>query len=324
MSRLLPGFRPAHRRSPSWRCCGRCSAASRSCRADRFELEVYRDQLAEVERDRERGLIRPERRARRGSRSSAGCCGSPAAVEAPARRRPAAGRGAGAGGGAAGADLAPHALRRPRLAAACPTSPLAQRQEPPPAIPSQPDVAADGGAGLEARLATVAGRSRGLADARPVAGGAGQSPGAVEAFRRAQALAPNDPGAIGGLGRGADDGAGGVMHGRGQGACSSGWPRSSRATRGRISIWAGPTSRPASHQARPGPLAPPARGDPGRRALAPAGGRGASRPRPGELRPRPDDGAGGRSPPPPAAPRPQPSRGRGRRGRRCRRTSRWR
>ena len=165
---------------------------------ERFELAVYRDQLAEVDRDLERGLVAvDEARAAR--------------LEIERRLL----RAAGTAEAAAGADPGPGrrgvvlaaALLVPILAATfyaalgspgMPDRPLAMRQDLKPENPAGPDVQ-QMVARLEARLAQspndrqgwlMLGRSRGVL---------GDPVGAAEAFRHALALADDDPAAIGGL-----------------------------------------------------------------------------------------------------------------------------
>jgi cytochrome c-type biogenesis protein CcmH len=174
-----------------------------------FEVEVYRDQLAEIEHDRERGVIGPEEA--RGGR-----------LEVERRLLRAAGQGPEAPAESGAGNrllLLAAALLVPTLAAALyaglgspslPDQPLAQRQDETPQAPGQPDVQKMV-ANLEARLAQtpddlegwlMLGRSRGVL---------GSSQGAAEAFRRALALSANDPRAIGGLGEALTDVAGGVV-----------------------------------------------------------------------------------------------------------------
>jgi cytochrome c-type biogenesis protein CcmH len=175
---------------------------------DRFERAIYRDQLLEVERDRARGLI-PEEQARAARLEIERRLLRAAAVEQPSED---------SGPGRRGVVLAA-ALLVPLLATtlyatlgspSLPDQPLLARQDEPPPQQQPPDVA-EMVARLEARLADapedlegwlMLGRSRAVM---------GNLPGAVEAFRRAQALAPNDPGAIGGLAEALTTGGGGVM-----------------------------------------------------------------------------------------------------------------
>ncbi len=174
-----------------------------------FEIEVYRDQLAEIERDRERGVIGPEEA--RGGR-----------LEIERRLLRAAGQGAEAPAEVGTGNrllLLATALLVPTLAAglyavlgspSLPDLPLAQRQDEGPQTPGQPDVQKMV-ANLEARLATspddlegwlMLGRSRGVL---------GNPQGAADAFRRALTLSANDPRAIGSLGEALTDIAGGVV-----------------------------------------------------------------------------------------------------------------
>ena len=159
-----------------------------------FELEIYRDQLAEIERDRERGLIAPEEA--RAARLEIERRLLRVADEAEAVPAEAPGRGRGPV--LAAALLVPilgagfyAALGSPEL----PDQPLALRQQQSPDMPDVEQMVAR----LEARLAEkpddlegwlMLGRSRAAL---------GNSHGAVEAFRRAQSLAPDDPRSVAGL-----------------------------------------------------------------------------------------------------------------------------
>lgn len=169
----------------------------RLARRESFELGVYRDQLAEIERDLERGLIAPaEARAarteieRRLLRVANAAEGRGSEAPAPARR----------------AVLLAAAVLLPLLAAGLyyrlgapnlPDQPLAARQDRQPA-PGQPDIAAMV-ARLEARLREapedvegwlMLGRSKAVL---------GDAPASVAAYRRAQALAGDDPQVLAGL-----------------------------------------------------------------------------------------------------------------------------
>jgi cytochrome c-type biogenesis protein CcmH len=174
-----------------------------------YEVEIYRDQLAEIERDLERGLIGPaEARAGR--------------LEIERRLLRVAGPGSAPAATGAGGQrllLLAAALLVPTLAAALyaglgspsmPDQPLAQRQDAVPPNPDQPDVE-QMVANLEARLATSPDDLEGWLMLARSRGVLGNSPGAVEAFRRALALAANDPRAVGGLGEGLTDVAGGIV-----------------------------------------------------------------------------------------------------------------
>ena len=175
---------------------------------ERFELAVYRDQLAEVERDRERGLI-PEAEAR--------------AARLEIERRllrvaPTKGQLEEAGGGRRGLVLAV-AFLVPTLAATLyavigrpdlPDQPIAARDVAPEGAPGQPNVQ-EMVARLEQRLGEspddlegwlMLGRSRAVL---------GDVPGATEAYRRASVLAPDDPRSIGGLGESLTELAGGTV-----------------------------------------------------------------------------------------------------------------
>ena len=163
---------------------------------ERYEIEIYRDQLAEVERDRERGLIpAAEARAaqieieRRLLRSGSA---AEAAVDPGSGRR---------GIVLAAAFLVPTlsamlygVIGRPDL----PDQPVAARQEQPGQTPAQPDVQ-QMVARLEARLATspddlegwlMLGRSRAVL---------GDAQGSTDAFRRALSIGPDDARGVGGL-----------------------------------------------------------------------------------------------------------------------------
>ena len=181
----------------------------RSVPREGFEIEVYRDQLAEIERDRERGVIGTEE-ARAGrveiERRLLRVAGTstPAPPEATAGRR--------------GLVLAA-ALLVPTLAASVyavlgspqtADEPIAQRQDREAPATGQPDVQ-QMVAGLEARLAKspddlegwlMLARSRAALD---------NVPQAVEAYRRALSLAADDPRAIGGLGEALTAAADGVV-----------------------------------------------------------------------------------------------------------------
>ena len=180
----------------------------RPVQRERYELAVYRDQLAEVERDRERGLI-PEAEAR--------------AARLEIERRllrvgPGAAPAEEAGGGRRGLVLAV-AFLVPTLAATLygligrpdlPDQPIAAREVPPGETPGQPDVQ-QMVARLEQRLAEspddlegwlMLGRSRGVL---------GDLPGATEAYRRASTLGPDDPRGVGGLGEALTALAGGTV-----------------------------------------------------------------------------------------------------------------
>lgn len=166
--------------------------------AESYEVEVYRDQLAEIERDRERGVIGTDE-ARAGrieiERRLLRAAGSrdPAAVETGSGWR---------------VPVVVAALLVPTLAATLyaslgspqvPDEPLAQRQDRTAPPSAQPDVQ-QMVAGLEARLATRPDDLEGwlmLARSRAVLGNA---PGSAEAYRRALGLAADDPRAVGGLG----------------------------------------------------------------------------------------------------------------------------
>lgn len=161
-----------------------------------FEIGVYRDQLAEVERDRARGLIgADEAKAARLEIERRILRTAPIGPAAPERT--------GESGRllVLGAALLVPVLALGLYAAlgtpGLPDEPIAARNEPAPS--QQPDIQAMV-ARLQERLEQapddregwlMLGRSRGVL---------GDGPGAVEAFRRALALAPDDPRAVGGLG----------------------------------------------------------------------------------------------------------------------------
>lgn len=177
------------------------------------DLAVYRDQLAELERDLARGLVRPEEAAaarveveRRLLRASAAADDHRAGPAASAPRR---------GGRAV---LAVVALLLPLLTSALylrlgtptlPDRPLASRgdeleQDATPQIREMV-------AGLETRLAAapddlggwlMLGRSKGVL---------GDAPGAVAALRRAQELAPEDPRVLVDLGEALVSASGGMV-----------------------------------------------------------------------------------------------------------------
>jgi cytochrome c-type biogenesis protein CcmH len=175
-----------------------------------FEIEVYRDQLAEIDRDRERGLIAPDeaRAARleieRRLLRSVGDAGDPAPPSRESGRR--------------GVALAA-ALLAPTLAAVIyaglgspglPDQPLASREDRQPETPGQPDVR-QMVAGLEARLAREPGDLEGWLMLARSRGVLGNMPGAIEAYRQAQGLATDDPRVVGGLGEALTAAAGGVV-----------------------------------------------------------------------------------------------------------------
>lgn len=156
-----------------------------------FDLAVYRDQLAEIERDRGRGLIGDAEAAaarleveRRILRSAAA---SPRAEGAGSRRWPAV-------AAALAVPLLVTVLYLELGTPALRDQPLASRERPAPGL----DVAAMV-ARLEERLAREPEDLRGwlmLGRSRIVMG---QPGAAVQAYRKALALAPNEPEAMGGL-----------------------------------------------------------------------------------------------------------------------------
>lgn len=174
-----------------------------------FEIEVYRDQLAEIERDRERGIIgADEARAGRVEIERrllriAGSGTEAAAVEASGQRLP----------------IIVAALLIPTLAAGLyaalgspqtPDEPLALRQDREPQPSGQPNVQ-EMVASLEARLAKSPDDLDGwlmLARSRAVLG---NTAGSVEAYRHALTLAADDPRAIGGLGEALTAAADGIV-----------------------------------------------------------------------------------------------------------------
>jgi cytochrome c-type biogenesis protein CcmH len=174
------------------------------------EVEVYRDQLGEIERDRERGLIAPEEaRAARLEieRRLLRAAGTEEAGAAP--------EGAGRRGLASAA-----ALLVPTLAAALyaglgspglPDQPLASREDRrPQPEPGRPDVQ-QMVAGLEERLARSPDDLEGWLMLARSRGALGNLPGAMEAYRRAQGLAADDPRVVGGLGEALTASASGVV-----------------------------------------------------------------------------------------------------------------
>ncbi|MFZ1427336.1 MAG: c-type cytochrome biogenesis protein CcmI [Geminicoccaceae bacterium] len=174
-----------------------------------FEIEVYRDQLAEIERDRERGIIGTEE-ARAGR------------VEIERRLLRVAGSGDEAPAAPTSGQRLPiivAALLIPTLAAGLyaalgspqtPDEPLALRQDREPQPTGQPNVQ-EMVASLEARLAATPDDLDGwlmLARSRAVLG---NTTGSVEAYRQALALAADDPRAIGGLGEALTAAADGIV-----------------------------------------------------------------------------------------------------------------
>lgn len=189
-----------------WPLFRRRSAPARSS----FELGVYRDQLAELDRDLERGLIAPaEARAAR--------------LEIERRILRAADDGSATSLEPAGAGhrsyVAVAAVLVPALAVALyaqlgeprlPDQPLASRTDREPNGPGGPDVGQIV-AQLEARLAESPGDLEGwlmLGRSRGVLGDAQSS---LDAYRRAQALAGDDPRVLGALGESLVVAGGGVV-----------------------------------------------------------------------------------------------------------------
>lgn len=178
-------------------------------RRESFEIGVYKDQLAEIDRDLERGLIAPaEARAARLEVERrllrvAGSARDEAVPGAPAQRRLVL----------VAALLVPvlavglyGVLGQPQL----PDRPFAARDDLSPQDGQMPDIA-QMVAGLEARLAAapedlegwlMLGRSKAVL---------GEQPGAVAAYRKAQGLAPEDPRVLAGLGESLVANAGGVV-----------------------------------------------------------------------------------------------------------------
>lgn len=188
-----------------WPVFRRPRAASR----ERFEIEVYRDQLAEIERDRERGIIGAEE-ARAGR------------VEIERRLLRVAGIDPEAPAEPTSVQRLPiivAALLIPTLAAGLyaalgspqtPDEPLALRQDREPQPTGQPNVQ-EMVASLEARLAATPDDLDGwlmLARSRAVLG---NTTGSVEAYRHALTLAADDPRAIGGLGEALTAAADGIV-----------------------------------------------------------------------------------------------------------------
>jgi cytochrome c-type biogenesis protein CcmH len=170
-------------------------------RRESFELAVYRDQLAEIDRDLERGLIAPaEARAARleVERRVLRAAGS-AEAAGPEQQHEGAGRRAPVLVAAVAVPLLAAGLYAALGTPGLPDQPIAARQDRGPGQdPGRPDVQ-QMVARLEARLQQspddaegwlMLGRSRGVL---------GRPQGAVEAYRRALALKPDDPRALGGL-----------------------------------------------------------------------------------------------------------------------------
>lgn len=187
-----------------WPLFRRRPAAARSS----YELGIYRDQLAEVERDLGRGLVAPEeadaarleieRRILRAASAS-----TADSSENPGRQGPVL----------AAALLVPlvtlglyAALGAPGL----PDQPLAARQDRQPEGPGRPEIERMV-AQLEERLAGAPDDLEGWLMLARSRGVLGQAPAAVEANRRALALAPDEPRAIAGLGESLVGAAGGVV-----------------------------------------------------------------------------------------------------------------
>jgi cytochrome c-type biogenesis protein CcmH len=165
-----------------------------------FELGVYRDQLAEIERDVERGLIGPaeaagarleiERRILRAAPDPAAA--APADPPGGGRRRYVL----------AAAVLVPvlalglySALGAPDL----PDRPFASREDRQQGDPEQPNIEAMV-ARLEARLAASPDDLDGWLMLGRSKGALGEHRAAIEAYRRAQELAADDPRVHAGLG----------------------------------------------------------------------------------------------------------------------------
>ena len=173
----------------------------------RFELAIYRDQLAELERERERGLV-PDAEAR-AARLEIERRLLRAASVAEAPQETGAGRRGPVLAAALLVPLFATSLYALLGSPGLPDRPIAARQDRQPPQ-GTPDVAAMI-ARLEARLAEkpddldgwlMLGRSRAVL---------GDMPAAIVAFRRATTLAPDDPGAIGGLAEALTTDAGGAM-----------------------------------------------------------------------------------------------------------------
>jgi cytochrome c-type biogenesis protein CcmH len=179
-------------------------------RRESFELGVYRDQLAEIERDQERGLIAPaEAKAARLEIERRLLRVAGAVASAPERHQ---------AGGRRGLVVAAAALV-PLLAVmlyaglgspGLPDQPIAARQDRQQPDPNRPDIERMV-AQLEDRLAQnpndlegwlMLGRSRGVL---------GKPQAAIEAYRRAQSLAADDPRVLAGLGESLVVAAGGVV-----------------------------------------------------------------------------------------------------------------
>jgi cytochrome c-type biogenesis protein CcmH len=164
-----------------------------------FELGVYRDQLAEIERDVERGLIGPAEAAgarleieRRILRAAPDPSAAPADPPGGGRRHYVL----------AAAVLVPvlalglySALGAPDL----PDRPFASREDRQQGDPEQPNIEAMV-ARLEARLADSPDDLEGWLMLGRSKGALGDHPAAIEAYRRAQALAADDPRVQSGLG----------------------------------------------------------------------------------------------------------------------------
>lgn len=173
------------------------------------ETAIYRDQLAEIDRDLARGLVRAED-AQAARREVQRRLLKAAAAEAGA------GQAAPAGRGRLAVVLA--AVLVPALclglylrlgAPSLPDRPLAARQQ---------ELARDDAPDVQAMVARLEARLQGRPDdvegwlmlgrSRSVLG---DEPGAVEAYRKAQALAPDNPAMLGGLGQSLVAAAGGVV-----------------------------------------------------------------------------------------------------------------
>lgn len=176
-----------------------------------FELGVYRDQLAEIERDRERGLIAPaEAKAAR------------LEIERRILRAAAAGgapQGQNQDGGGRRAYVLGAALLVPVLslglyaalgAPELPDQPLAVRQDRVPQGPQGPDIA-EMVARLQARLAEAPDDLEGWLMLGRSRAALGENQAAIAAYRQAQALSPDEPNLLAGLGESLVAAAGGVV-----------------------------------------------------------------------------------------------------------------
>lgn len=179
--------------------------------AESFALDVYRDQLTEIERDLARGLIAAEEARAARTEIERRLLRAAAAAEQDRTGEPTGGRRPALVMLAAlGVPLLTLGVYLDLGAPGLPDQPLAARQDRLQQEPGRPEIERMV-AQLEARLATAPDDLEGwlmLGRSRSVLGDA---PAAVEAYRRAQSLAGDDPRVLAGLGEALVANAGGVV-----------------------------------------------------------------------------------------------------------------